>query len=803
MKIFFMVLLISSISLSQQNLIKGTVLNKETNEPLAFATVRISGIASGTTTNREGKYELRCKAGKLKLIASFMGFVSDTLTLIVSSDISNIDFKLKPSTINLSEVIILPKENPANEIIRRAIIRKDQRNRKIQSYKFNAYTKGVVKTNADISGRGGGTFSLGIGINDSASASIAGILENQSVGYFKQPNNYKEEILARKQTSNFPPSVNTLTGGRIIQNFYSDDINFFGRPLPGPVSKNALEYYYFYIEDTVSIDNQNVFQLMMTPDDSLDPGFVGKVFISAASYDLMKVDFELNRTANTGGFFDTIKIFQNFYSFTDSIFMPTDYHLYLHSNVLGIAQFAFELNTALHDYEMNIPLTDDFFTKAILTVMTDADKKDSTYWEFSQRIPNTIDEVEAYKKIDSVESIPQTFWDNFSFLSNRINFTKNLSISAPLALYHFNRVEGHSLDFGIFLNEALDSRLNSQLKFSYGFADKKFKYDLTSKYYYGKYRTINFDFEVFNKTKILFEEAVEYSEFFTTLLALLSKNDIGDYYYSKGVKVGFESELTSVLKLKSRFFHATENSAVKNTEYSFFGRNKIYRQNPFINDLTLSYFNIGFGLDFRDYIEDGMYRRRVANGASYILLDGSVTLSTNGLIKSDLDFTLYELRLRGKLNTYGLNGLNFRIHGLYNDGALPYQMLYSLPGNINLSSRSYTFRTLKLNEVLGDKIVTAFFEHNFGDQLFRWMQIPYLKSSELQLNTFFNIAYADLGNKSKKILANDIKILKHPLYEVGFGISNILFPIQLEFSWRLNYRGQNDFVIGLSSFIID
>src|ERR1035437_8917989 len=123
--------------------------------------------------------------------------------------------------------------------IKKAILRKDERNRKLKSYEFEAYTKGIIKTQEDISSKNNG-ISLGVGTNDTIPLKISGILENQSKGYYKKPDNYKEIIIARKQSANFPSSANMLTGGRLIQNFYEDNVSFFGRFLPGPLAENAL-----------------------------------------------------------------------------------------------------------------------------------------------------------------------------------------------------------------------------------------------------------------------------------------------------------------------------------------------------------------------------------------------------------------------------------------------------------------------------------------------------------------------------------------------------------------------------------
>ncbi len=90
-----------------------------------------------------------------------------------------------------------------------------------------------------------------------------------------------------------------------------------------------------------------------------------------------------------------------------------------------------------------------------------------------------------------------------------------------------------------------------------------------------------------------------------------------------------------------------------------------------------------------NYIEDGLFRRRTSLGKSYIIFDGDIKYSNKDILKSDLNFTSYELLASGRLNTFKSASLGYRIFGMYTEGKLPYQMLYALPGNINLTAQSY------------------------------------------------------------------------------------------------------------------
>jgi hypothetical protein len=125
---------------------------------------------------------------------------------------------------------------------------------------------------------------------------------------------------------------------------------------------------------------------------------------------------------------------------------------------MGLARFGFELNSIMYDYKVNTKIEDDFFDYAIITVTPEADGRTLSYWNTVQTIPNTQEETDAYKRIDSVEAIPKTFWDRFSFLATQIELNDSLSISGPLDIYSFNRVEGHSLNFGLEYRKLFDSR---------------------------------------------------------------------------------------------------------------------------------------------------------------------------------------------------------------------------------------------------------------------------------------------------------------------------------------------------------
>ena len=317
----------------------------------------------------------------------------------------------------------------------------------------------------------------------------------------------------------------------------------------------------------------------------------------------------------------------------------------------------------------------------------------------------------------------------------------------------------------------------------------------------GNYRTSSVDINVFNKVKVLFGSSDNYNRLTSTILSLFSKYDFRDYFYRKGFEINIASEVLPFLKLNLGFSNKTDKSAVNNSDFSFFYKSRNYRPNRQIYETKINAFNFGFRLDFRKYIENGYTRRRISDG-SYAVAAGGITVSDKNILKSDLNFTKFNLNIYGFLRTFKSASLSFDINGVYSNGTVPLQRLYALPGNIRGSGKSYSFRTLRFGEVYGDQVATIFINHNFNDELFKILKIPVLKDAQLRLNTYINVAWLNISNNSKPLLSTGFKTFKHPFVEAGFSIGHILFPITFEFTWKLNYRGANNFVFGINTFAL-
>src|SRR6478672_5336259 len=131
-KITLLLLLISTSVLAQ---IRGTV-SDEKGVPLPFVSIVIENSYKGTTTNDGGKYELGVKsAGRYTLVFQSLGYKTKKVSADVLQFPHTIDVVLAEENIELNEIVLNPKDNPANGIIKKAIAARKENSEKTARYR--------------------------------------------------------------------------------------------------------------------------------------------------------------------------------------------------------------------------------------------------------------------------------------------------------------------------------------------------------------------------------------------------------------------------------------------------------------------------------------------------------------------------------------------------------------------------------------------------------------------------------------------------------------------------------------------
>ena len=123
-KTILLVLILISASLSSQ--IKGKITDTN-GKPLSFVSVYIENTLTGTTSNDNGDYVLNIKKpGIYNIYFQFLGYKTLKKKVSINSLPQILNATLEQESIELEEILISTKDNPANAIIRNVIANKDK-----------------------------------------------------------------------------------------------------------------------------------------------------------------------------------------------------------------------------------------------------------------------------------------------------------------------------------------------------------------------------------------------------------------------------------------------------------------------------------------------------------------------------------------------------------------------------------------------------------------------------------------------------------------------------------------------------
>src|SRR5436190_4274133 len=202
--------------------ISGLITDDKGN-PLPYASLSVKGTTKGTTTNSSGKYSIILSPGQYNLVAQYVRYGKVEKTVTVTVNDQTIDFSLSIQQLTLQEVIVKKGEDPAYEIIRNAIKKRNYYNNQVDSFSVNVYIKGLMRSGAmpkKIFGKkierdpNDGLDSLGQG--------ILFLSESLTQVDYTKPDNIKFRVISSRQSGggyglSFPFFIN----------FYQNNVSVF------------------------------------------------------------------------------------------------------------------------------------------------------------------------------------------------------------------------------------------------------------------------------------------------------------------------------------------------------------------------------------------------------------------------------------------------------------------------------------------------------------------------------------------------------------------------------------------------
>ncbi|MBN2633878.1 MAG: carboxypeptidase-like regulatory domain-containing protein, partial [Bacteroidales bacterium] len=305
----------------QTTLLRGTVTDALTGDPVSFVSVYLKGTTVGTVTDQKGSYTIETSVNATTLVFSFVGYNTEIRTIRPGRE-QTVDVKLTLASIALDEVIVKPerkayrnKDNPAVELIKNVIAHKETNSP--EAYDFIEYDKyekiqfAISNISEDFKSKNSaGQFGFifkNIDTTQRVGNNILPVFIKESISeyyYRKSPETEKEVTVAEKSI-NLDEYIDrkgvTAYLNYLYQdiNIYDAEIFFLTSKFLSPVAATAPTFYRYYIIDTLPLNDLKCIRLFFEPRNKTDFLFHGNIYVAMdSSYAIRRIDMGINKSIN-------------------------------------------------------------------------------------------------------------------------------------------------------------------------------------------------------------------------------------------------------------------------------------------------------------------------------------------------------------------------------------------------------------------------------------------------------------------------------------------------------------------------
>ncbi len=404
--------------------ITGEILDAADGGPIPYASAIYRGNKTAVSSDGEGKFSIERHNG-WRLTISSVGYVPQVIN-ITSSTPDHLVIKLKSDTKRLDEVTIRKKrsskysrkDNPAVELMRKVIAAKKHNDLKTHDYyQYNNYQKITLGLN-DLTPENleSKVFKKHPWLLDQVELCqynerlILPVSVEETVKqklYRKNPHTEKEIIKGESATG-----VNDIfqTGdilNTVIRDvftdidIYDDQVRLFQYPFTSPIGKDAIQFYRFYITDTLYLGDDRCIMLDFTPNNQQDFGFRGQIYIKDDStYQVRRCELTIPKTSDVN-WVENMKCIQEFNKLDNGEWQLTVDDMFVELKVAKfLSKFIVIRTTRRTDFAF------DEIPKPLLrgkkTVMKDAyaQMRDDAFWNEYRQVELTQSEnsIDAFIK---------------------------------------------------------------------------------------------------------------------------------------------------------------------------------------------------------------------------------------------------------------------------------------------------------------------------------------------------------------------------------------------------------------------
>ena len=825
-KIFILLFLTLTQVMSAQT-IKGVVVDEETGDTIPKTGVQYKNSNISTACDKNGFFTIERRNDEY-LTFSAVGY--KTLSILIGPNTpSEMRITLKSETKRLNEVTIKAKRgkysrknNPAVELMKRVIAAKKRTDLSNHDYyQFNKYQKLTFAIN-DISPaqlenektqkkqwlinqievcQYNNKLILPLSVDETVTQNL----------FRKDPKNEKTIVLGQNTTG-----VNDLiqTGdvlNTVIKDvftdvdIYDDQIRLLQYPFTSPIGKDAIDFYRFYIVDTLYVDNDECYHLQFVPNNQQDFGFRGELWVlTDTTLHVKKCKLTLPKKTDVN-FTDNLSILQEYTKLPNGEWaLTTDDMIVEMSVVKFMTKFIVIRTTRMSNYAFNKIPDREFKGKAKIKYDPNSKMRDDDFWATNRMVHLTNGESSMSSFITGLSNTKGFKYILFGLKALIENFVETgkksyVDIGPINTMISTNFIDG--------LRTRLSAQTTANLSphfFLSGYYARGWK---SHKDYYKGQLTYSF-----NKKEYMPWEFPKRTITFTSTYDVCSPSDkfmptdkdnvftafkwteVDKMMFYNRQELAFEYEqywgLKTTVKLKTE-----ENEACGSLYFkplATYGGASVNRIRTTEASFQLRY------SPGETYVNTKQRRLRVNFDPPVFTI--SHTVGVKGVFGGDYDYNLTEASIykRFWLNSWGK--LDVSVKGGVQWNKVPFPLLIMPAANLSYIVEDETFNLINNMEFLNDRYASLDVSWNLNGKLFN--RIPLIKKLKWREWLGIRCLWGTLTDKNNPTLERNavdpvlmqfpegsyIMDPKRPYIELVAGIHNIFKLLHVEYIHRLNYN---------------
>lgn len=816
-----MLLVVALTAMGQQNpvtQITGMVRDSLSHEGIAYASISLVGTNEGTLATEKGGFTINTRASFGKLRVTAMGYRPKEVNIRAGQG-SVILIDLVPTGVELGEVIVhkgkekySKKNNPAVDMIKKLRARRDDNDpRRFPHYGYSQYERMMV---------GFGDLDDIISkpeeqkwIDEYADTSMLtgkrvlpfSIKETVARDYYSNNPDAHKQIVIGTKSAGIDERIDQENVKKILDDFmgeiniFQNDVTLLTNRFVSPLSRIAVDFYKFYLNDTVMVDGERCAVLSFVPFTPQTFGFLGRLYVSLedSTMFIKRVSMGVPHDINLN-YVEQMSIEQDYER------APNGSRLKMRDNVEVSLKLISSLpvmfarrETTCRDHNFARPEGGVFNNKAEKTVENSAAFMPDEFWQ--EYRPAEVRTTTATMKnlMQRLRGSKLFYWAEQVIVVMVNGYLPTAKVSkfdlGPLnTTLSGNSLEGLRLRLGGMTNVNLSRHWFARGYVAYGFRDEKFKYMGSLEYSFTPKKSMDQEFPI-HSLRLTHRYDVDklaqhylYTNQDNVFLTLKRHKDVR-MQYLRTTRLEYRHEWYNHFSIALGIEHNIHEA----TQYVPF----VYAD----GSARQRYTQAGFTAQLRfapgeTFYQTRSYRIPINMDAPIITLNQ--TYMPKGFMGSLHEVNKTELGLQKRFwfSAFGYADVIIRGEKVWSKVAYPDLLMPNVNLSYTIQPESYSL--MKPMEFINDQSLS--WDLTYWGNGILMNRLPLIKKLRLREVLTLRGIWGSLSDKNNPATSGDVFLFptdalcqpmgNKPYMEAGVGLDNILTILRVDYVWRLNYR---------------